>query len=63
MAKSVAQKGFPERQGYMHCEPNAITYALKEGGEALEGFMVYMAREDMRFILDLPMDPALSIAA
>jgi hypothetical protein len=63
MANSVAQKGFPERQGYMHSEPHAINYAMADGSEALEGFMVYMAREDVRFILDLPLTEAKRIAA
>jgi hypothetical protein len=63
MAKSVAQKGFPERQGYIHCEPHAITYAVRDGGPGLDGFMVYMDREDIRFILDLPMAETLGLAA
>ncbi len=55
MAKPVAHKGFMARHGYMHCEPGALRWYVKDRVDALEGFLVYMGREDLRYILELPM--------
>ncbi|NRB05509.1 MAG: hypothetical protein HRU30_19835 [Rhodobacteraceae bacterium] len=55
MAKPVAHKGFMARHGYMHCEPGALRWYIKGRQDALEGFLVYMSGEDLRYILELPM--------
>jgi len=54
MPKPVAHKGFVERQGYMHAEPFALRWFVKDNPNPLEGFLAYMSREDMHFVLDLP---------
>lgn len=54
MARPVAYKGFCLRMGFMHAEPMALRWYVKDNPEMLEGVMVYMSREDIRFALDLP---------
>ena len=54
MPKPVAHKGFVERQGYMHAEPFALRWFIKGKADPLEGFLAYMSREDLHFVLDMP---------
>lgn len=54
IAKSLAHKGFSARFGFMHNEPNAVKYALKDSAETFEGTMGYMSSEDLHYVLDLP---------
>lgn len=55
MTRSLAFRGLGEREGYMHSEPGCM-YLRELGDEAfLEGFMVWMAREDLRHILTIPL--------
>lgn len=54
MPKPVAHKGFVERQGYMHAEPFALRWFIKGKDDPLEGYLAYMSREDMQFVLDMP---------
>lgn len=63
MPKPVANKGFVSRQGYMHVEPYALRWFLKGRAMPLEGMMVYMSREDMRFVLDMPESEIEALAA
>jgi hypothetical protein len=63
MPKPVAYKGFVERQGYMHAEPGSLRWFVKGNDEPLEGFMAYMANEDIRFILDMPLRELMALAA
>ncbi len=63
MPKPVANKGFVSRQGYMHVEPYALRWFIKGNDNPLEGMMVYMGREDMRFVLDMPESEIESLAA
>lgn len=55
MPKGVAWKGFAERQGYMHAEPGVLRWYRKDSDLPLEGFMVYMAREDIRYLMSMPL--------
>tara|TARA_R110002049_G_scaffold237447_9_gene410552 strand:+ start:1378 stop:2097 length:720 start_codon:yes stop_codon:yes gene_type:complete len=55
MPKPVAFKGFAERQGYMHAEPGCLRWFIRGEDSPLEGFMVYMSNEDIRFMLDMPL--------
>jgi len=50
----VAHKGFVERQGYMHTDPSSLRWFVNGKEKPLEGLMVYMSAEDMRFVLDIP---------
>ncbi|MEP4196587.1 MAG: hypothetical protein ABJL99_13240 [Aliishimia sp.] len=63
MPKPVAHKGFVERQGYMHAEPFALRWYIKNEPDPLEGFLAYMSREDMHFVLDLPESDLEALAA
>lgn len=54
MTKPVAYKGFCLRMGFMHAEPLALRWYVKHQPDAMEGVMVYMSDEDIRFTLDLP---------
>lgn len=55
MPKPVAHKGFAARQGYMHAEPGALTWVRKDSDKPLEGFLVYMSKEDIRFLMSMPL--------
>lgn len=63
MARPVAYKGFCLRMGFMHAEPMALRWYIKNQPEMLEGVMVYMSDEDIRFMLDLPASEIEALAA
>ncbi len=63
MTKPVAYKGFCLRMGFMHAEPMALRWFVKGKPDALEGVMVYMSDEDIRFMLDLPTTELEAMAA
>jgi len=63
MARPVAYKGFCLRMGFMHAEPMALRWYAKGAADALEGVMVYMSAEDVRFMLDLPTSEIEAMAA
>ena len=63
MLRAVAFKGFSERVGYMHTEPGALKWAIHGREQLLEAFMVYLSREDARFMLDIPVEELVSQAA
>lgn len=63
MPKPVANKGFVSRQGYMHVEPYALRWYMHGNPAPLEGMMVYMSQEDMRFVLDMPQSEIEALAA
>lgn len=62
MLRAVAFKGFSERVGYMHTEPGALKWAIHGRDQLLEAFMVYLSREDARFMLDIPVDELMQAA-
>lgn len=55
MSKSLVYKGFAARFGYMHTDPDAIRFALKDADDIFEVVMGYVSNEDLRFLLDMPM--------
>lgn len=55
MQNSVVYKGFPARHGYMHTEPGALHWFLTGQDVPIEGFMSYMGRDDLQYILDMPL--------
>lgn len=63
MPKPVAFKGFAERQGYMHAEPGCLRWYVRGDDNPMEGFMVYMSNEDIRFVLDMPLRELMALAA
>lgn len=56
MLRQVAFKGLAEREGYMHNEPSALFWHRADIDQALEAFMVWMAREDISHLLTIPLD-------
>jgi hypothetical protein len=63
MAQAVAFKGLVERAGWMHTDPGALQWYLKEKDTPIDGFMAYLHREDIHFLLDLPEEQKFSKAA
>jgi hypothetical protein len=63
IAKRLAFKGFSTRFGFMHTDPSAIKYVLKGTGEVFEGIMGYMTREDLHYVLDIPVEDMIDQAA
>ncbi len=63
MARAVAFKGFAERMGYMHNEPGSLRWYRKGNDTAIEGFLSYLSREDIRFLLELPIQDIVAQAA
>lgn len=63
MAKSLVFKGFSARFGYMHTDPDAIRFAVKDAADVFEVVMGYNSNEDLRFILDMPQNEMDALAA
>lgn len=55
MIRQVAFKGLAEREGYMHSEPGALFWHRADIDQALEAFMVWMANEDLEYLLSIPL--------
>lgn len=54
MIRPVAYKGFCLRMGFMHAEPLALRWYTRREADPMEAVMVYMSKDDIRFMLDLP---------
>lgn len=63
MIKPVAYKGFCLRMGFMHAEPLALRWYVKNKPDPMEAVMVYMSDEDISFLLDLPTKELDALAA
>ncbi|MEM1351222.1 MAG: hypothetical protein AAGF27_02705 [Pseudomonadota bacterium] len=63
MIRPVAYKGFCLRMGFMHVEPLALRWYIRNEPDPVEAVMVYMSREDIQFMLDLPANELDSFAA
>ncbi len=63
MAKPVACKGFPQRLGWMHTQPGALRWYFEGRDEPVEGFMTFMERDDLHYVLELPLKDLLAMAA
>ena len=63
MIRPVAYKGFCLRMGFMHVEPLALRWYIRNEPEPVEAVMTYMSRDDIRFMLDLPASDIESLAA
>lgn len=50
----AACKGLAAREGYMHTEPGSIFWALAGEDQDLEEWTVWMSRDDIRHILEIP---------
>lgn len=63
MANPVAMKGLAERTGWMHTIPGAVRWAIDGRSEPVEGFMAYMQRDDLHYVLDLPLKDLVALVA
>jgi hypothetical protein len=63
MTKAIAFKGLAERTGWMHTQPSALRWFLKGNDVPIEGFMAYMDREDLHYVLELPLADLVALAA
>lgn len=63
MAKQVACKGFPQRLGWMHTQPGAVRWFVKGSDTPFEGFMTFMSRDDLHYVLELPLKDFVALAA
>ena len=53
VALPVIFKGLAERLGYMHTEPSCIRWRQNDSDLLLEGFMVWMSRVDLKFVMTI----------
>jgi len=63
MAKQVACKGFPQRLGWMNTQPGALRWFFEGSDTPVEGFMTFMDREDLHYVLELPLAEYVALAA
>ncbi len=49
-----ACQGFNMRIGYIHSEPMALTWDLEDSGAEHQVWLVYLERDDIQFLMDLP---------
>ncbi len=56
MVRSVAFKGLVERAGFMHTDPAALSWKLADKDRAVEAFMAYLSRDDLRYLLRVRID-------
>ena len=63
MLRTVAFKGFSERMGYMHNEPNALKWQIAGRDVPIEAFLTWLSQEDARFLLDIPVEDLVMEAA
>lgn len=63
MAQAVAFKGLVERAGWMHTDPSVLRWFLEGKDTPIEGFMAYLHREDVHFLLNAPRTAKVAKAA
>jgi len=63
MPRPIAFKGLVQREGYMHSEPGAFNWYVADTGKMREGFMVWMAREDISHLMTIPLENLVSLPA
>lgn len=63
MVKAVAFKGLAERTGWMHTEPGALQWYMRGNDTPVEGFLTYLDREDLHYLLEMPLNELVAQAA
>ena len=63
IARPVPYKAASLRFGYIHVDPLALRWYMRDNREPLEGVFAYMGEEDMRYIMDIPSAEIATIAA
>lgn len=61
MIRNISFRGLAEREGYMHSEPGALFWHLADSEKFYEAFMVWMACEDIRHLLTIPLNGLVSL--
>ncbi|MEL6452445.1 MAG: hypothetical protein AAFQ19_14405 [Pseudomonadota bacterium] len=59
----VAYKGFGARIGYLHLEPSALKWVVDGRDAPIDTFLAYNSREDLEYLLDIPLNDAMPAAA
>ncbi|MEM8654892.1 MAG: hypothetical protein AAGF36_09105 [Pseudomonadota bacterium] len=59
----VAYKGFAARIGYLHLEPSVLKWVVEGRDAPIETFLAYNSREDLEYLLDIPLADVASEAA
>lgn len=63
MTSQVAHKGLAARAGWMHTDPSALRWFVKGQDKPIEGFLGYLHRNDIHFLLDIAVSEELPEAA
>ncbi len=58
MLNTVAHKGLAARTGWMHMDPAALQWYPRSGQPPIETVLAYLHKEDIDYLLDLPIAPA-----
>ncbi len=59
----VAYKGFGARIGYLHLEPSVLKWIVDGREEPIDTFLAYNSREDLEYLLDIPLNEVAAEAA
>ena len=59
----VAYKGFGARIGYLHLEPSVLKWIVDGREEPIDTFLAYNSREDLEYLLDIPLNEVVAEAA
>ena len=59
----VAFKGFGARIGYLHLEPSVLKWVIEGRDAPIDTFLAYNSREDLEYLLDIPLDDVMAMAA
>lgn len=54
--KPVAFRGLAERTGWMHMEPGALQWYMQGQDSPVETFLAYLSREDLHYLLEMPLN-------
>lgn len=63
MVKAKAMRGLAEQGGYMHTQPGALRWHIRGVEMPVEGFMLHMDRDDLHYVLNLPLQDVVALAA
>lgn len=63
MVKATAMRGLAEQGGYMHTQPGALRWYIRGVEAPVEGFMLHMSRDDLDYVLNLPVHDFIAMAA
>ncbi|MEL7133813.1 MAG: hypothetical protein AAGK77_15545 [Pseudomonadota bacterium] len=59
----VAYKGFAARIGYLHLEPNVLKWVVEGRDAPIDTFLAYNSREDLEYLLAIPLADVVPVAA